>query len=104
MASIELPPLVCKSCNGSGRWDVGAEDEGPCGADHCHEGVLICVTCSNDSNSDEPAVGTVFNWNSYAGRDEVFPLCRMHLQRAHARQAAEDRGDWERDMRKHGDM
>jgi hypothetical protein len=90
-----MEPLTCKLCNGSGRIDVGTEDEGPCMADHCHGGVLVCVTCMNQSNDPEPAVGMVFNWNSYVERDEVFPLCRMHLQREHARQAAEDRGDWE---------
>jgi hypothetical protein len=100
--AVQLPPLVCKSCKGTGIWDVGTEDEGPCGADHCHGGVLVCVTCNNQDGDDEPAVGTVFNWNSYVERDEVFPLCRRHLQLAHAAHAAQDRGDYERDMRKDG--
>ena len=99
MTAVQFPPLVCKSCKGTGRWDVGTEDEGLCRADHCHEGVLVCVTCNDQNGGDEPAVGTVFRWDP----DEVIPLCRTHLKQAHAAQAAEGRGDYERDMRKHGD-
>lgn len=97
--NAQFQPLVCKSCNGTGRWDVGTDDEGPCGADHCHGGMLVCVTCNDRDGGDEPAVGTVFSWGDH-GNDEVIPLCRMHLKQAHTRQAVEDRGDYMRDLAK----
>jgi hypothetical protein len=64
-------------------------------AEHCHEGVLVCATCSDQGGVDEPAVGTFRNdW------DDVIPLCRRHLQQAHDWQAEEGRGDYMRDMAK----
>lgn len=83
MTANSFPPLVCESCKGVGRIDVGTEDEGPCGEAYCHEGELICTSCNDHSGSDEPAVGLFFRWNDYVERDDVFPLCRRHLQQAH---------------------
>lgn len=100
MTATQFPPLVCRSCNGTGRWDVGTEDEGSCRADYCQDGVLGCANCAYQ----EPAVGTARIWSTYGDCVEDIPLCRMHLRRANAAHAAEDRGDYERDMRKHGDL
>jgi hypothetical protein len=100
MSAIQLPPLACKSCKGTGRWDVGTEEEGPCRTDYCVGGVVLCSTCNNLNGGDEPAVGEFFRWNDYSRRDDVIPLCRMHLQRAHAAQDEECRGDYERDLQK----
>lgn len=104
MTAIQFPPLVCKSCKGTGRWDVGTEDEGPCRADYCEEGTIMCASCSDNSGASEPAVGEFFIWLDRAREDHAIPLCRMHLERAHAAEAEEGRGDYERDMRKHGDL
>lgn len=75
MTAIQLPPLVCKSCNGTGIWDAGTEDEGKCRADYCVEGTLMCSTCFDNSGADEPAVGEYFRWNDFTKRDDVIPLC-----------------------------
>jgi hypothetical protein len=102
MTSGQFPSLVCKSCKGTGIWDAGTVDEGKCRADHCHEGFLLCSTCSNGTNDEEPAVGTVRVYNDYIKRDEVFPLCRRHLGQAQRAEDEECRGDYERDMAKDG--
>jgi len=97
-----LPPLTCKSCNGTGIWDAGTEDESKCGRDYCHEGVLVCATCFDHSGGDEPAAGEWTGWNSYLGRDYVVPLCGLHLKRANHADDEECRGDFLRDMQKDG--
>lgn len=96
-----LPDIKCKFCDGTGK----DEEDAALPCPRCRgEGIEFCEGCACDSGDEsEPATRRIEHPRDNEGVDEMF-LCARHAKRYDDHVAWESRGDYERDMRKHGDL
>lgn len=93
--------IKCSPCEGTGRdEEVAALDCPSCRG----EGIVFCDGCLCDSGNDsEPATRRIEHPRDNEGVDVMF-FCGRCAKKYDNRNAEDDRGDYERDMRKHGDL